>query len=110
MIRSSDIGLAKQGNGLAVTYKDAQGSSQSQPVDMAILAPAVQPGASTPTLAKTIDLSLDEYGFFKEGAASSILSSKPGIYIVGCAQGAKNIQESVSQANAAVGKILSSSL
>jgi len=75
------------------------------------LAPAIEPGYASSSLAKTLGLSVDEYGFFKEETSdvSSVISSKPGVFIAGCAQGAKNIQDSVSQASAAVGKILSMS-
>ena len=77
---------------------------------MVILAPAIVPKDNALQLAKPLGISVDEYGFFKEEKpdVSSVISSKPGVFIAGCVQGAKNIQDSVSQANAAVGKVLSS--
>ena len=109
LIRFSEIEVAKQGKDIVVRYNN--GSKKNvKPVDMVILAPAIVPKDNASQLAKTLDISVDEYGFFKEENPdiSSVVSSKPGIFIVGCSQGAKNIQDSVSQANAAVGKILSS--
>jgi heterodisulfide reductase subunit A len=78
---------------------------------MVILATSIESRDYTSELAKVLGLSLDEYGFFKEENpdTSSVTTSKPGVFIAGCVQGPKNIQNSVSQANAAVGKILSSS-
>ena len=109
LIRFSEIEVVKQGKDIVVRYNN--GSKKNvKPVDMVILAPAIVPKDNASQLAKTLGISVDEYGFFKEENPdiSSVVSSKSGIFIVGCSQGAKNIQDSVSQANAAVGKILSS--
>ena len=109
MVRFSEIEVAKQGKDIVIKYNNGS-KKNSKPVDMVILAPAIVPKENASQLAKTLGISVDEHGFFKEETpdVSSVVSSKPGVFIVGCAQGAKNIQESVSQANAAVGKVLSS--
>jgi len=111
MIRAGDIEVTKQGKEIAVKYNNGNGKKNSLQVDMVILAPAIEPREDTSKLAKALDISLDEYGFLKEENrdVSSVVTSKPGVFIAGCVQGAKNIQDSVSQACAAVGKILSSS-
>jgi len=111
MIRAGDIEVTKQGKEIAVKYNNGNGKKNSLQVDMVILAPAIEPREDTSKLAKALDISLDEYGFLKEESpdVSSVITSKPGVFIAGCVQGAKNIQDSVSQACAAVGKILSSS-
>jgi heterodisulfide reductase subunit A len=110
LIRFNKIEVVKQGKGTVIKYDDGNGKKNVLPVDMIILAPAIVPKDDASQLAKILGLSVDEYGFFKEEDpyVSSVISSKPGIFIAGCVQGAKNIQESVSQANAAVGKVLSS--
>ena len=109
MIRASGIEITKQGKDISVKYNNGTGKKSTTLVDMVILAPAIEPGHTSSNLAKTLGLSVDEYGFFKEENSdiSSVISSKPGVFIAGCAQGAKNIQDSVSQASAAAGKILS---
>lgn len=109
MIRASEIEVTKQGKETAVKYNNGNGKKNSIYVDMVILASAVEPREDASKLAKILDIPIDEYGFFKEENqdVSSVITSKPGVFIAGCAQGAKNIQDSVSQANAAVGKILS---
>jgi heterodisulfide reductase subunit A len=111
LIRFSEIEVSKQGKDTVVKYNNVSGKKNVLPVDMVILAPAIVPKDNASQLAETLGISIDEYAFFQEKNPyiSSVISSKPGIFIVGCAQGAKNIQDSVSQANAAVGKILSSS-
>jgi len=107
MIRTKEVEVTKQDKKIIIDYNDG-GKKNSLSVDMVILAPAIVPNSSSSKLAKILDISLDEYGFFNEDKTndSSVISSKSGIFIVGCAQGAKNIQDSVSQASAAVGKIL----
>jgi len=109
MIRASDIEVKKQNNDINVNFNIETGEKKNILVDMVILTPAIEPRNTSIKLSKTLGISIDEYGFFKENSSdtSSVISSKPGIFIVGCAQGAKNIQDSVSQATAAVGKILS---
>jgi heterodisulfide reductase subunit A len=109
LIRASDIKIIQQGQGITVTYNDTSGKKNSTTFDMVILAPAIVPKDDASKLAKILGITIDEYGFFKEENQniSSVETSKPGVFIVGCSQGPKNIQESVSQASAAVGKILS---
>jgi len=109
MIRAGEIEVTKQGKGMAVKYSNGNGKKSSLPVDMVILSPAIEPNDDASKLAKILNISLDEYGFFKEENqdVSSVITSNPGVFIAGCVQGPKNIQDSVSQASAAVGKILS---
>jgi len=109
MIRSSDIEIKKQGKGISIKYNNGNGKKDNLQVDMVIIAPAIEPRDENSNLAKTLGISVDEYGFLEEqkNNVSSVITSKPGIFIAGCVQGPKNIQESVSQASAAVGKILS---
>jgi len=109
-IRGNNIEVTKQGQGIVIKYLDESGKKNNKTVDMVILAPAIVPKNDAVDVAKNLDISVDDYGFFKEQDqnVSSVVSSKPGIFVVGCSQGPKNIQDSVSQASAAVGKILSS--
>jgi len=111
LIRADNIEIAKKGQGIVIGYNGGNGKQNSATVDMVILAPAIIPRDNTSDLAKILGINVDDYGFFKEEDknVSSVVSSKPGVFIVGCSQGPKNIQESVSQATAAVGKILSMS-
>ena len=109
LIFSENVEVNKQGEKIVVKYSNKTGKKESLPVDMVILSPAIEPPDESSKLAETLGISLDKYGFFKEDEQdfSSVVTSKPGVFIVGCAQGPKNIQESVAQAKAAVGKILS---
>ena len=110
IIRFEDIEIKEEGKGISVKYKtDTKGSSL--PVDMVILSTAIEPRKDASELAKILGISQDEHGFFaeKHSEIASVDTSTEGIFIVGCAQDPKDIQNSVAQSEAAVGKILSRS-
>ncbi len=76
--------------------------------DMAVLAtPIVAPSAAL-ELAKRLRIHTDEHGFFSEAHPKlrPVESLAPGFFIAGCAQGPKDIPETVSQASAAAAKVL----
>jgi heterodisulfide reductase subunit A len=77
---------------------------------MVILAPAIEPAVDAPKVAEITGVSQDDKGFFEEEheKLNPISTSTEGIYIVGCAQGPKNISETIVQSDAAAGRILSS--
>ncbi|EMR72956.1 Heterodisulfide reductase subunit A [Thermoplasmatales archaeon SCGC AB-539-N05] len=108
LIRVQEVKIDKQGKEKTISYNNGNKKDSFQ-ADMIILASAIEPRDDVSKLAKILGISLDEYGFFKEENpdVSSVITSKPGVFIAGCVQGPKNIQDSVSQASAAVGKVLS---
>jgi heterodisulfide reductase subunit A len=109
-IRSSDIEITKKGDQLNINYKDENNSKKSLPVDMVILLPAIEPTVDAFKIAEITGVSQDDEGFFVEEheKLNPVSTSIEGIYIVGCAQGPKNISDTIVQSDAAAGKILSS--
>jgi heterodisulfide reductase subunit A len=110
--RASDVKVEGQdgdGKSLVVHYKKPEDQERNVEVDMVILTPAIEPRIDAANLAKILDITQDETGFFKEEhpELATVNSSKEGIFIAGCAQGPKDIQNSIAQAEAAVGKVLS---
>jgi heterodisulfide reductase subunit A len=59
-------------------------------------------------LAQLFGVNLDADGFFAEehGRLAPVSTTVGGVFIAGCAQGPKDVQASVAQADAAAGKIL----
>ena len=110
LVRVNNIEVTAHQKGMAVSYSNGN-SKTTLPVDMIILSAAIEPRDDTPKLAKILGIPIDSYGFFEEvnQNSSSVATAKQGVFIVGCSQGPKNIQDSVAQANAAVGKILAAS-
>ncbi|MGQ9675470.1 MAG: CoB--CoM heterodisulfide reductase iron-sulfur subunit A family protein [Chloroflexota bacterium] len=108
-VRAASIEVAGNGKGMAINYETEAGSSDSLAVDMVILAPAMEPSSDAGTFAEILNIPLSEGGFFAEEHEKLAPISAPteGVFIVGCAQGPKNVADSVVQAEAAAGKILS---
>ena len=77
---------------------------------MVILAPAVVPASDASKLAEIASISQNAGGFFAEEheKLGPVSTSTDGVYIVGCAQGPRNIADTIIQAEAATGKILTS--
>jgi heterodisulfide reductase subunit A len=77
---------------------------ERQVFDLVILATACVPSVSTPKLAEIMGLELDENGFFKTDPIMPLDTSRPGIFVCGCAQGPMDIPESVAQASSAAAR------
>jgi len=102
-IRATVSEVTQQGTGLAIKYKTEDGEENTLNVDMLILAPAIEPAIDS------IDIPQDEHGFFteKEPDLDSVDTSQEGIFIAGCAQSPKDVPDTVAEAEATVGRILS---
>ena len=110
-IRARAKEVSESGKGLAVKYETTEdGKEATLNVDMVILAPAIEPEVDSSKLAEILGIPQDDSGFFTEKAPdldSSVDTSKEGIFVAGCAQGPKDIPDTVAQAEATVGRILS---
>jgi heterodisulfide reductase subunit A len=75
--------------------------------DMVVLATAMIPQKDAKDLASKLGISADEYGFMTEVERKlrPVETTKEGIYIAGCAQGPKDIADTVAHANAAASKV-----
>ncbi len=72
--------------------------------DMVVLATACVPASSTKILAELFGVELDANGFFKTYPLAPLNSTRPGIFVCGCAQGPMDIPESVAQASSAAAR------
>jgi heterodisulfide reductase subunit A len=105
---SKSVSVDGNGETLTVQYVDASEEKQSITVDMVILASAIVPGRDTEKLATIAGIDLDEKGFLasRNDRLSAVETSRDGVFIAGCAEGPKDIQSSVIQAESAVGRVL----
>jgi len=108
-IRAGVTEVSERGDGLTIGYETEDGKGNTLTVDMVILAPAIEPRADSSGLAKVLGIPQGEGGFFGESAFEPTGTLREGIFIAGCAEGPKDIQDSIAQAEAAVGRILTSS-
>lgn len=76
--------------------------------DMVVLAMAIVPGKQVSELLKKLKISADKSGFITEAhpRLNPLETKIPGIYLAGCAQGPKDIPETVAQASGAAGKVI----
>jgi heterodisulfide reductase subunit A len=76
--------------------------------DMVVLALAMEPSKGTAEIAKTLKIGRDKDGFLAEAhpKLKPVESVTAGIFLAGCAQGPKDIPETVSQASAAAAKVI----
>ncbi len=76
--------------------------------DLVVLATAMLPAAQAVTLAQTLHIGTDRYGFYEEAHPKlrPVESLTAGVFLVGAGQGPKDIPESVFQAGGAVAKVL----
>jgi len=110
-IRAEVTGVSESGKELAVKYKTDQGKENSLAADMVILNPALEPGTDSAKLAAMLNIPQGREGFFseKEPDLTPIATAQDGIFIAGCAQGPKDIAETIAEAEATAGRILSMS-
>jgi heterodisulfide reductase subunit A len=103
-----DLEVKGNGDGLKVAYRDGKGEAAEVEADMVILATAMVPEPTTRALAEVLGIDCDERGFFRtlDDDVASVASSREGVFIAGTAEGPKDSQTAVVQAEAAVGKAL----
>jgi heterodisulfide reductase subunit A len=108
-IRGRVSKIYQNGDKLVVYTADTiSGESLALDVDLVVLANAIIPTEGVEELAKKLRATIDEYGFFSETHIKlyPVESSTKGVYLSGCAQSPKDITDSVSQALASTGKIM----
>ena len=102
------VSVSGNGNGLEVRYPDGKDEEQVVGADMIILAAAMVPTDGTAALAEILGIELDGIGFYRvlSENVDSIETTREGVFVAGSAEGPKDIQTSVIQAEAAAGKVM----
>jgi len=92
---------------LILSYEDQlSGEIKNLVVDLAVLSSAMIPNQGTKELAHILGIELDRDGFFKEidPCNHPLESTKPGIFLCGCATGPKDITDAIAEASGAAVK------
>jgi len=81
---------------LVLTVEHGDGSSETFRVDLLALASAMIPSEGAKTLAQTLNLEVDLYGFFREYhlKLAPVDTSTDGVYLAGACSGPRDIAES----------------
>jgi heterodisulfide reductase subunit A len=108
-IRSAVTEIAGGSKGLTVKHESESGAKGELAVDMVILLPAMEPSGDASKFAEMLNIPQDNHGFLAEEhqLLSPVASAVEGVFVIGCARGPQSIAESIVQAEAAAGKILS---
>ncbi|MFP4459077.1 MAG: FAD-dependent oxidoreductase [Candidatus Zixiibacteriota bacterium] len=104
-IKGSDIEISEQNGSAKIDFKSGE-KIESLEADMVILGNAMIPSSSSNQIIDRLKVEKDEHGFIDSDPIVNIETKVPGVYVIGCAQGPKDIALSTSQAEAAVGMIL----
>ena len=104
-----NVVLKQKDDKIDLSCSDISGNKKGLSPDMVILCPAIIPGKDTSRLSDLLLISRGKDGFFTEGHAklAPVSTNIEGVFIAGCAQGPKDIQNSVAQGAAAAGQALS---
>jgi heterodisulfide reductase subunit A len=109
-VRSRPPEVSPLGGKLIVQCEDTLADCQRRiAVDMVILSTAIQPRADAEDVARLFSLSRSADGFFleKHPKLAPVATMTDGIFLAGCAQGPKDIPDTVAQASAAAAAVLS---
>lgn len=105
--RPAKIKEDKKTKDLIISVEDTEtGKSKKFTANLLVLSSAIVPSDGSEELAGILGIQRDEAGFFKEMQSNvgPVESTREGIYICGCAQGPKDIPDTVAQASAAAAK------
>lgn len=89
---------------LAVRYAEpSSGRAEQRDCDMVVLCSDVRPARGLVELAETVGVELADSGYIacSEMHGAGVATSRPGIYVAGCASGPKNVADSLAEARAA---------
>jgi heterodisulfide reductase subunit A len=107
----SDATLGPEEDGrLIVTGEDTLiGEQRRIPVDMVVLSTGLEPRHDSHEVARVFSISCSREGFFKEKhpKLDPIATMTDGVFIAGCAQGPRDIPDTVAQGAAAAARVLS---
>jgi heterodisulfide reductase subunit A len=108
--RFQNLSISQRDSTATISFQRPSGEDDTLKVDMVILAPAVVPAEGAMELAEVLGIRSGKTGFYEteSESLSGVVSSREGIYLAGCAQGPKDIAKSITQADAAVGRLLAS--
>ncbi|MCF6246866.1 MAG: FAD-dependent oxidoreductase [Desulfobacula sp.] len=88
-----------------VRYIDAQGNRVNEAFDMVVLSIGLTIPEKSKSLAKILDIDINEYGFANTTSFLPVETSRAGVYVCGAFQSPKSIPTAVIDASASAGII-----
>jgi heterodisulfide reductase subunit A len=108
-VSNATLGPEEEGK-LIVTGEDTLvGEQRRVPVDMVVLSTGLEPRHDSRDVARVFSISCSREGFFKEKhpKLDPIATMTDGVFVAGCAQGPRDIPDTVAQGAAAAARVLS---
>ncbi|MBF0508036.1 MAG: response regulator [Deltaproteobacteria bacterium] len=99
--RVHSLGQSDNQGPIKISYIDPAGEKHEEEFDLVVLSTGQMPAAEAGQLAEITGCHLNHWGFFQSQGFSLCRTSREGIFLAGSASGARDISESVVQANAA---------
>ncbi len=88
-----------------VIYEDTREQKVKQEAfDLVILSTACGPVKDARKIADVLDIEIDRFGFFRTHPANPLDTTRPGVFVCGCAHSPMDIPESVAQASSAAAR------
>lgn len=103
--RISSITEVPGSEDLKIKFETEEGMVVEEIFNLVVLSVGIQPNSSVSTLAKELNIELNEYGFCKTNTFNPSETSQPGIYVCGTFKEPKDIPETVIEASAAAGTV-----
>lgn len=96
----------EEGKAVIQVFDSLLGKQRRIPVDMVVLATGLEPRSDAPELARKFNVNLSQDGFFMERhpKLDPFATMSDGVFVAGCAQGPKDIPDSVAQGSAAAAR------
>ena len=106
LVRTRGVELSGNGKGVRIAYQDGEAEKSTVDVDMVVLAPCIEPNSGADALAKLLGIERDDFGFYKTAGFDPVATNRAGVFVAGCNEGPKSMQDVVAQAEAAVAAVL----
>ena len=107
-VRVGRVEVHDSGNGIVLKCGTAEGDVKEEKVDMVVLLPSVQAAEDVGALAEMLSLPLGPHGFMIEEheKLAPVNTSMEGVYLAGGVTGPGTAEQTLSQSEAAAGRIL----
>lgn len=98
----------EKGKLIVISEDTTLGKTLRVPVDMVVLSTALKPRGDAGDVSRMFNISRSADGFFLERhpKLDPVATTTEGVFIAGCAQGPKDIPDTVAQASAAAAEVL----
>ena len=86
-----------------IRYFDESGKRVEEAFDIVVLSVGLGSNKTAVSLAKSMNIDLDAYGFVKTSSFEPVSTSRPGVFVCGAFEAPKDIPSSVIEASASAG-------